>query len=149
MLVLSRKSSQTIRINDQIVITILRVKGRSVQVGIEAPQHLQILRGELIQQALAEAGDPQALAASDQQAVAEPNTLQACGETPETDVWEDFAALYTADGDVSSSFIDPDENEDLPVQTRQSSNVPSTRILPLRRLERRFPMGVIQPAVQR
>ncbi|MFM8253440.1 MAG: carbon storage regulator [Planctomycetota bacterium] len=141
MLVLSRKSSQTIRINDQIVITILRVKGRSVQVGIEAPQHLQILRGELIQQALAEAGD--------QQAVAEPNTQQACGETPEIDVWEDFAALYTADGDVSSSFIDPDENDDLPVQTRQSSNVPSTRILPLRRLERRFPMGVIQPAVQR
>lgn len=144
MLVLSRKSSQTIRINDQIVITILRVKGRSVQVGIEAPEHVQILRGELIQQALAESLPantlPECAATSDQ---------QASSEAPVIDVWEDFAALYMADGDVTASFIDPDENEDLPVEPRQASQLPPTRILPLRRLERRFPMGGIRPAAQR
>lgn len=149
MLVLSRKSSQTIRINDQIVITILRVKGRSVQVGIEAPEHVQILRGELIQRALAESLPANTLPANMIPECEAVSDQQAPSETPVIDVWEDFAALCMADGDVTASFIDPDENEELPVEPRQASQLPPTRILPLRRLERRFPMGVIRPASQR
>jgi carbon storage regulator len=47
MLVLSRKESQTIRIGDDIEITLVRVSGDRVRVGIQAPPELLILRGEL------------------------------------------------------------------------------------------------------
>ncbi len=47
MLVLSRKESQTIRIGDDIEITLVRVSGDRVRVGIQAPPDLLILRGEL------------------------------------------------------------------------------------------------------
>ena len=47
MLVLSRKEEQTIQIGDDIRITILRIKGNGVRVGIEAPDQVRIIRGEL------------------------------------------------------------------------------------------------------
>ena len=37
MLVLSRKLSERILIGDEIVLTLVRIKGSSVQLGIEAP----------------------------------------------------------------------------------------------------------------
>ena len=48
MLVLSRKRGEEVCVGAQITVTILRVKGRSVQIGIEAPAGVQILRGELV-----------------------------------------------------------------------------------------------------
>ena len=47
MLVLSRKSQQTIRIGDAITVTILNVKGNTVRVGIDAPRDIRVVRGEL------------------------------------------------------------------------------------------------------
>jgi len=47
MLVLARKQGQTIVIDDRIKITVLRVKGRTVRLGIEAPDDVLIRRGEL------------------------------------------------------------------------------------------------------
>ena len=47
MLVLTRKSNEQIRIGDNITISILRVKGKSVQVGIDAPRGIRVVRGEL------------------------------------------------------------------------------------------------------
>ena len=47
MLVLSRKPGQKILIGDDIVVTINRVSGNQVSVGVEAPDHIRILRGEL------------------------------------------------------------------------------------------------------
>lgn len=47
MLVLTRKPREEIRIGDGITITILRVKGQQVRVGIEAPNDIRIVRGEL------------------------------------------------------------------------------------------------------
>ena len=49
MLVLSRKSEQSIQIGDNIRVTILRVKGNRVRVGVEAPEQVHIMRGELEQ----------------------------------------------------------------------------------------------------
>ncbi len=48
MLVLTRKPNEKIRIGDEIVITVLRTKGKGVRLGIEAPAHIQVLRGELV-----------------------------------------------------------------------------------------------------
>ena len=47
MLVLSRKQGETIRINDNIVIRITQIKGSKVQVAVEAPKDVPIVRGEL------------------------------------------------------------------------------------------------------
>lgn len=47
MLVLTRKLQQQIKIGDQITVTILRVKGQTVRVGIEAPRQVRVIRGEL------------------------------------------------------------------------------------------------------
>lgn len=49
MLVLSRKESQKVRLGDNIVLTIVRVSGDKVRLGIEAPGDLLILREELEQ----------------------------------------------------------------------------------------------------
>ena len=47
MLVLSRKTGESIQIDGQIKITIVTVSGNRVKVGIEAPEEVQILRSEL------------------------------------------------------------------------------------------------------
>ena len=47
MLVLTRKLQQQIKIGDQITVTILRVKGNTVRVGIDAPRDVRVVRGEL------------------------------------------------------------------------------------------------------
>jgi carbon storage regulator len=47
MLVLSRKESQRIRLGDSIVITIVKISGDKVRVGIDAPTSILVLRDEL------------------------------------------------------------------------------------------------------
>lgn len=47
MLVLTRKLDEAIRIGDDIKITILRVKGNTVRIGIEAPREVRVVRDEL------------------------------------------------------------------------------------------------------
>lgn len=47
MLVLTRKKSQSIAIGDDIVLTVLHVRGGNVRIGIDAPVDVPIRRGEL------------------------------------------------------------------------------------------------------
>ena len=47
MLVLSRKQNERIRVGDQVVVTIVRVSGDKVRIGIEAPPDVRVLRDEL------------------------------------------------------------------------------------------------------
>ena len=47
MLVLSRKESERIRLGDSIVVTVVRVSGDRVRLGIEAPRDVLVLREEL------------------------------------------------------------------------------------------------------
>ncbi|MGD9635597.1 MAG: carbon storage regulator [Pirellulales bacterium] len=47
MLVLSRKESQRIRLGDSIVVTIVKISGDKVRVGIDAPADVLVLRDEL------------------------------------------------------------------------------------------------------
>jgi carbon storage regulator len=47
MLVLSRKQSQRIRLGDSITVTVVRVSGDKVRLGIEAPPDMLVLRDEL------------------------------------------------------------------------------------------------------
>ncbi len=47
MLVLSRKVGQKIALGDDIVLVVNRIAGNRVSIGIEAPSHVRIVRGEL------------------------------------------------------------------------------------------------------
>jgi carbon storage regulator len=55
MLVLSRKVREAVLIGDEVVITVTRVKGRTVRLAIDAPQGISIARLDLPRSA--ESGD--------------------------------------------------------------------------------------------
>lgn len=50
MLVLSRKLNEKIVIDDQIEITVVGIENGKVQLGIEAPKKIEILRKELLEE---------------------------------------------------------------------------------------------------
>ena len=47
MLVLTRKIDEQILIGEDIKLTLVRVRGNTVRIGIEAPREVRIVRGEL------------------------------------------------------------------------------------------------------
>ena len=47
MLVLTRKAKEQILIGEDIKITIVRLQGNNVRIGIDAPREQRVLRGEL------------------------------------------------------------------------------------------------------
>lgn len=47
MLVLTRKRNEKIRINDDIVITIVEIRGDKIRLGFEAPSEVKIHREEV------------------------------------------------------------------------------------------------------
>jgi carbon storage regulator len=47
MLVLNRKPNERIRIGQDIVVTIVRVSGGAVRVGVDAPRDIRVMRDEL------------------------------------------------------------------------------------------------------
>ena len=47
MLVLSRKQTESIFINGNVVVTVLRIQGSQVRLGIEAPAGMPVHRGEV------------------------------------------------------------------------------------------------------
>ncbi len=47
MLVLSRREGERIRLGDSIMVTVVRVVGDRVRLGIEAPPDVLVLRDEL------------------------------------------------------------------------------------------------------
>lgn len=48
MLVLTRRKNQSIVIGDDIVVTVLEVKGEQIRIGITAPRDVQVYREELL-----------------------------------------------------------------------------------------------------
>lgn len=54
MLVLTRKTGERLVIGDDVVITVVEVKGESIRLAIEAPKEVKIYRGELYDAIVAE-----------------------------------------------------------------------------------------------
>ena len=59
MLVLSRKDGESIMIGDEIVITVVSIRGDKVRLGIEAPKGVPVHREEVYKKlwALTDKGD--------------------------------------------------------------------------------------------
>ena len=73
MLVLSRKKNESIVINDDIVVTIVEIRGDKVRLGIEAPRDIPVHRREVLdailrEQELADAGKADDSQSDDSQA---------------------------------------------------------------------------------
>ncbi len=47
MLILSRRTNETIHIGDNITITVLSIKGNQVRLGIDAPREVEVHREEI------------------------------------------------------------------------------------------------------
>jgi carbon storage regulator len=47
MLILTRRVGDSLKIGDEVSVTILRVKGDQVRLGIDAPDTISVLREEL------------------------------------------------------------------------------------------------------
>lgn len=54
MLALTRRIGEQIIINDNIVITVVDIKGENIRLAIEAPREIKIYRGEIYQAIAAE-----------------------------------------------------------------------------------------------
>ncbi|MEO1924363.1 carbon storage regulator CsrA [Caminibacter sp.] len=50
MLVISRKENQKIKIGEDIELVIVEIGKNQVKIGIDAPQNIKILRGELVEE---------------------------------------------------------------------------------------------------
>ena len=50
MLILTRKSGQTIRIGDDIAISVVEIRGNQVRLGISAPRNVTVHREEVYEQ---------------------------------------------------------------------------------------------------
>ena len=57
MLVLTRKLNEQIQIGDNITVSVLRIKGNSVRIGISAPRDVRVVRGELPPKPVTAAGE--------------------------------------------------------------------------------------------
>ncbi|MDB9823452.1 carbon storage regulator CsrA [Deltaproteobacteria bacterium] len=54
MLVLTRKTDESITIGNQIVVSVLEVKGSQVRLGIEAPKNIPVNRTEIYESIMRE-----------------------------------------------------------------------------------------------
>ncbi|MGI6707487.1 MAG: carbon storage regulator CsrA [Clostridia bacterium] len=50
MLVFTRKAGQSFLIGEDIEIRIIEIQGEKIRIGVEAPQHISILRKELVEE---------------------------------------------------------------------------------------------------
>ena len=64
MLVLSRKKNESIVINDDVVITVIEVRGDKVRLGIQAPREIPVHRKEVLDAILRESQDDSAPAST-------------------------------------------------------------------------------------
>lgn len=64
MLVLGRKTDESLILGDDIIITILGIEGDRVKVGIDAPRHITILRSEVRERQLRAAAEQAAAEAT-------------------------------------------------------------------------------------
>jgi carbon storage regulator len=54
MLILTRRPAETIRIGDEVTVTILGIKGNQVRIGIDAPRFVAVHRQEIYERIRAE-----------------------------------------------------------------------------------------------
>lgn len=57
MLILTRRTGETLMVGDEVTVTILGVKGNQVRVGVDAPKNVSVHREEIYERIKIEKGD--------------------------------------------------------------------------------------------
>ena len=57
MLILTRREGESVLIGDEVTITVLRVKGNQVRLGVNAPKNVAVQREEISERVRAEVAD--------------------------------------------------------------------------------------------
>ncbi|MDE2220932.1 MAG: carbon storage regulator CsrA [Gammaproteobacteria bacterium] len=57
MLILTRREGESVRIGDDVTVTVLRVKGSQVRLGVNAPKDVAVQREEISDRMRAEVGE--------------------------------------------------------------------------------------------
>lgn len=87
MLVLSRKVGQELVIGDNIRVTVSRVGGNRVTLGIVAPQDVRIMRGEL--EPIVRSFEVELEIEADERGLSEAHSTSQLGEVPLATPWVD------------------------------------------------------------
>jgi carbon storage regulator CsrA len=138
MLVLTRKLQQQIKIGEQITVTILRVKGNTVRVGIQAPRQVRVVRGELPKDA-------------DGQEAVTPQDEQPAEATLLIDTQPEAPAEITSV--ACGAVVESDELPGAAGRTACSAEAGETAVpvsaahLPLRRIRNRHGVGPLKQAI--
>ena len=73
MLILTRRVGETVMIGDEVAVTVLRVKGNQVRLGVNAPKSISVQREEIFHRIKRENGQGlQAVDAKEAAEVVEP-----------------------------------------------------------------------------
>jgi len=127
MLVLTRKLQQQIKIGEHITVTVLRVKGNTVRVGIQAPREMRVIRGELPKNA-----------ANTETAAPEVVNIETADVTPAETASENVEAAEEAACAVDLA----------PRETRTANSpAPLASHLPLRRIRNRYGVGPLKQVI--
>ena len=57
MLILTRRVGETVMIGEDVSVTVLRVKGNQVRLGVNAPKNVSVQREEIFERMKLESGD--------------------------------------------------------------------------------------------
>ena len=49
VLILTRRVGESVKINEDITVTVLGIKGNQVRIGVDAPRHVSVHRDEIYQ----------------------------------------------------------------------------------------------------
>jgi carbon storage regulator CsrA len=75
VLILTRRVGESVMIGDEVAVTVLRVKGNQVRLGVNAPKSISVQREEIFQRIKREAGQQQAGAEPEGAEASEPEAV--------------------------------------------------------------------------
>ncbi|HXR18983.1 MAG TPA: carbon storage regulator CsrA [Steroidobacteraceae bacterium] len=74
MLILTRRVGETVMIGEDVTVTVLRVKGNQVRLGVNAPKSISVQREEIFHRIKRESAESSEKAEKAEKAEAEPTT---------------------------------------------------------------------------